>query len=164
MLPDRRGQLQALDAAQALQQLLATPSFSHLLQQPPPTQLTAGQAAVMATCSASLKQLELGLASNGTAPTQQLLHALLNVKAVHKVGTLLAWLQQQPQPLQLARLKEQLVRGNTLEAVWLLCCSIMRKLTVGIVSVAAADATPLVVTFTQQLRQSGAPRQQVPVA
>jgi hypothetical protein len=49
----------------------------------------------------------------------------------------------------------QPIGSYTLEAMWLLCCSIMRQMEVVISGFGAAEAAPLVVTFTAQLQQSG---------
>jgi hypothetical protein len=153
MPQDRRVQLQV--HARALHQMLAKSSFSQLLQQPPTQQLTAMQAALIAACCTLLRHLLDCLPVKGASTARQMLRTLLHEKAVQSVGTLLTWLQQQPQTLQLARMAQPVGSSNTLEAMWLLCCSIMRQMEVVTSGLGAAEAAPLVVTFTAQLQQSG---------
>lgn len=106
MRPAERAKL-AGDEAKKLSSLVRGSQVVQLLQQPLPAEPTAAQQAVLASCSTRLQHLSDILPedpsnSSSAATLAQLLKRVLNCRAVHSAGVLLAMLQQQqPQPQRL---------------------------------------------------------------
>jgi hypothetical protein len=120
MRPNQRVS-QAEDVASKLSSLVRSPRVVQLLQGPLPTQPTAAQQAVLASCSSGLLQLLRALPeppdnTADTAATIQVLSGVLRHQAVHSTGVLLSWLQR------CAATQCSLAACNMFGMLALMCC------------------------------------------
>jgi hypothetical protein len=110
MRPARRIK-QAEELAVRLRVLLSGSTMSQLLQHPPPAALTAEQEAQLLSCSNLMSQLTTALDEASSLSTQ-LIDAVLKQQAAYHVGSLVAWVQQQPE--------QQLSELRVVAAAWLM--------------------------------------------
>uniref|UniRef100_A0A383VLK6 Uncharacterized protein n=1 Tax=Tetradesmus obliquus TaxID=3088 RepID=A0A383VLK6_TETOB len=156
-------------SARQLHELLQTRSASRLLQQPPPAAATAThkQKELIAYSdiytAKILKALQLQTAEAAAAAPGRMLGLLLHHKAVHSVGTLLAWLQQRPEKLQFHLIQQAnaaKLRGSTPTDVWGSACNALMALSRELWAAQqapqpACSAAALAAATLQQLEQSG---------
>jgi hypothetical protein len=160
-LEEQQQQQAAEAAARKLRMLLNSTSVSQLLQQPPPAAATGHKAGTVASCCDALQQLDAALSDQhaAAAGTAQIVQAVLQQKAAQSVGTLLSWVLQQPQQLQLAKVETcTAVQQHEPEAVFLHSCGTLHALIVAVRAAQnsrAADMATAWSTLLQQLDQSG---------
>jgi hypothetical protein len=85
----------------------------------------------------------------------QLLGAALKQHAARSAGTLLVWLQQQPQQLHITKLQQSALVLNTPESVWSACITLLSEVSRALSYMTSSTAAPLAAAMTQQLEQSG---------
>jgi hypothetical protein len=117
---------QAEEAARKLKALLSSAVMSQLLQPTPPAgtppaALTAEQEAQLSRCCTVIDQLQAAL---DQAPTLrlQLMDAMLKQKAAYSVGSLVTWVQQQPEKhlliLRSGSAPLDFAAGGTAASIW----------------------------------------------
>jgi hypothetical protein len=87
---------QAEEDARRLKSLLSSSFMSQLLQRAPPAALTAEQEAQLSRCCNVIDQLQAAL-TEAPSLKLQLTDAMLKQQAACSVGSLLAWVQQEPE-------------------------------------------------------------------
>jgi hypothetical protein len=145
-------------AARKLRMLLNSTSVSQLLQQPPPAAATGQKASTVAGCCGALRQLYAALQGQraAAAGSAQILQAVLQQKAAQSVGTLLSWVLQRPQQLQVKLGPGTAHQLHEPGAVFLHSCAILHTMTAAVRAAGkAADMATACSTMLQQLDQSG---------
>jgi hypothetical protein len=87
---------QAEEGACRLKALLGSTFMSQLLQRGPPAALTAEQEAQLSRCCTVIDQLQVAL-TEAPSLKLQLTDAMLKQQAACSVGSLVAWVQQEPE-------------------------------------------------------------------
>jgi hypothetical protein len=87
---------QAEDVGRRLRALVSSSIVSQLLQRTPPTALTAQQVAELSSCCDVVSHLQAALLEAPSLQTQ-LVDATLKQQVACSVGTLITWVQQQPE-------------------------------------------------------------------
>jgi hypothetical protein len=95
MRPARRIK-QAEEAARKLKALLASSILSQLLQRTPPAALTAQQQAQLTSCCDVISQLDAAF-QGASSLNLQLVDAMLRQQVACSIGSLVTWVQQQPE-------------------------------------------------------------------
>jgi hypothetical protein len=148
----------AEDAARTLQILLRSVSVSQLLQQPPPSRpLTAAEAGHVATCcqavSAVAERLNTALSQQvDQAARQQVLAAVLQQQAAFNAGTLLSWVLQHPQQLQLSEMEDRFGDIHTPEALLRQSSALLKDMTCALPRSNGSEPSR---TLLQQMGTSG---------
>jgi hypothetical protein len=158
MRPARRIK-QAEGLARELHKLLSNTTLSQLLQRTRSASLTAEQEALLVDCGSLLDQMAVALQEDEAALDLRLLEAMLQQQAVQSAGTLVAWVQLQPE--QLLSVKSVLgftaTRGSGAPCCW---ASGVHSLTraaskAGQQDYDSAATCQMAANMTQQLDESG---------
>jgi hypothetical protein len=166
MRPARRLR-QAEDVARKMKVLLSSPIISQLLQHSPPAALTAEQEAQLSCCCDVINQLA-GALNEAPSLRLRLVDAMLKQQAGCSIGSVVAWVQQQPEQ-QLLNLTAVTVAGHqgsvpkafaagrAPAATWAVGVDVLRHFAVEAAehNLDSAGACSLAANLTQQLDQSG---------
>jgi hypothetical protein len=154
-----------------LHEIVQSPAALKLLQQPPPGAApTVEQRDLIGQTNMLLSTIaeQCNLQDTATAAaTGRMLGVLLRQQAARSAGTLVAWLQQQPEQLQISLLQQELDEADetkpaiiTTANVWmsgLMCLNGMAEALVKIVESPqpGSSSAALAAAMLQQLEQSG---------
>jgi hypothetical protein len=158
---------QAEEIARSLKSLLGGSVMSQLLQRTPPrpAAFTAEQEAQLLRCCNAISQLEAALRET-TSPRVQLVDALLKQQVACSIGSLVAWVQQQPEQ-QLSEMRAgtghqgsapaTVEAGGAAAAIWAAGVHLLERFAVVATrhNSDSAGACSLAANLTQQLDQSG---------
>jgi hypothetical protein len=165
MRPARRLK-QAEEAARKLKALLNSPILSQLLQRTPPTALAAEQEAQQTRCYTVISQLAAAV-QEAPSLKMQLVDAMLKQQVACSVGSLVTWVQQQPEQQLVLRAVAVVVSqgstpvtcagGSTTFNVWAAGVHLVEFFAVAAHqhNAQSAGACNLAASLTQQLHQSG---------
>jgi hypothetical protein len=164
MRPARRIK-QAEEVGRRLKALLSSCSISQLLQRTPPAALTAEQEAHLSGCFDLISLLSDDL-DGATELTTQLVDAMLKQQVASCVGSLVAWVQQQPEQQRLDLAATAIAGrqgpvnrspGSTTGPVWAAGLHVLgRFAAVAFLHIQdSAGVRNLAENLTQQLDQSG---------
>jgi hypothetical protein len=158
---------QAEELARRLKALLSSSILSQLLQRTPPAALTAEQEGQLKRCCDVLNQLEAAL-HEAPSLRMQLADAMLKQQAACNIGSVVTWVQQQPEQ-QLSDLRAVVVPGHqgsvsithaaggATASVWAAGLHLVESFAVEAYeqNSESVGSCSLATTLTQQLDQSG---------
>jgi hypothetical protein len=163
MRPARRIK-QAEEVARRLKALLSSAIMSQLLQRTPPaaSAFTAEQEAQLSSCGNVIRQLAAAL-DEAPSLKVELVDVMLKQQVACSVGSLVMWVQQQPEQLLdvkaagQGRVPRTSVAGLIIASVWAAGVDLLKNLArVALLQTSeSAGACILTATLTQQLDQSG---------
>jgi hypothetical protein len=157
---------QAEEAARRLKALLGSSTMAQLLQRTPPAALTAEQKAQLSRCCDVISQLAAAV-KDAPSLRMQVLDAMLKQEAACSAGSLLTWVQQQPEQ-QLLDVTAVAIAGHqapaagavrgTTAAIWVTSVHLVERCAaVALLQVQDSAGGSLAASLTQQLDHSGKP-------
>jgi hypothetical protein len=155
----------AEELARRFRALMSSPIMSQFLQCTPPAALTAEQEAHLSRCCSVIWDMTEAL-SNAPSLKMQLADAMLKQQVACNIGSVVTWVQQQPEPqlldsraVAVAGRQGVAPAGGMIAAVWAAGVHLLERFALVIFAhnSESAGACSMAATLTQQLDQSGKP-------